>query len=303
MDGNNFSYLFQSRLNEVIVYYDYVPPVRVWGSWDKPKMDNFKQAKPYSGDITTHARRRLKRAIECLYMITPTVKVFNRSLGRQTKFRLSHLTLTLSAKQGTRSDKEINKFILQPFMRDCKRKLGMKNYVWKAETQENGNIHYHIISDLYCDYNIVRKYWNNHQNTFRFIDDFKAVHGHDNPNSTDIHYVKNDGQLAAYLMKYIAKNNTKERKIEGKVWDCSAKLKQFKYFATNLSIEEDKVFAEALDQIQHEQYNQDYFSIIKFKDSNYIKLMPEVMKQQYIDQFRKILDEQELSFITNRSKF
>ena len=303
MAGNNFSYLFQSRLNEVIVYYDYVPPVRVWGSWDKPKMDNFKQAKPYSGDITTHARRRLKRAIECLYMITPTVKVFNRSLGRQTKFRLSHLTLTLSAKQGTRSDKEINKFILQPFMRDCKRKLGMKNYVWKAETQENGNIHYHIISDLYCDYNIVRKFWNNHQNTFRFIDDFKAVHGHDNPNSTDIHYVKNDGQLAAYLMKYIAKNNTKERKIEGKVWDCSAKLKQFKYFATNLSIEEDKVFAEALDQIQHEQYNQDYFSIIKFKDSNYIKLMPEVMKQQYIDQFRKILDEQELSFITNRSKF
>jgi len=303
MAGNNFSYLFQTRLNEVIVYYDYVPPVRVWGSWDKPKMDNFKQAKPYSGDITTHARRRLKRAIECLYMITPTVKVFNRSLGRQTKFRLSHLTLTLSAKQGTRSDKEINKFILQPFMRDCKRKLGMKNYVWKAETQENGNIHYHIISDLYCDYNIVRKYWNNHQNTFRFIDDFKAVHGHDNPNSTDIHYVKNDGQLAAYLMKYIAKNNTKERKIEGKVWDCSAKLKQFKYFATNLSIEEDKVFAEALDQIQHEQYNQDYFSIIKFKDSNYIKLMPEVMKQQYIDQFRKILDEQELSFITNRSKF
>jgi len=303
MAGNNFSYLFQTRLNEVIVYYDYVPPVRVWGSWDKPKMDNFKQAKPYSGDITTHARRRLKRAIECLYMITPTVKVFNRSLGRQTKFRLSHLTLTLSAKQGTRSDKEINKFILQPFMRDCKRKLGMKNYVWKAETQENGNIHYHIISDLYCDYNIVRKYWNNHQNTFRFIDDFKAVHGHDNPNSTDIHYVKNDGQLAAYLMKYIAKNNTKERKIEGKVWDCSAKLKQFKYFATNLSIEEDKVFAEALDKIQHEQYNQDYFSIIKFKDSNYIKLMPEVMKQQYIDQFRKILDEQELSFITNRSKF
>ena len=303
MAGNNFSYLFQTRLNEVIVYYDYVPPVRVWGSWDKPKMDNFKQAKPYSGDITTHARRRLKRAIECLYMITPTVKVFNRSLGRQTKFRLSHLTLTLSAKQGTRSDKEINKFILQPFMRDCKRKLGMKNYVWKAETQANGNIHYHIISDLYCDYNIVRKFWNNHQNTFRFIDDFKAVHGHDNPNSTDIHYVKNDGQLAAYLMKYIAKNNTKERKIEGKVWDCSAKLKQFKYFATNLSIEEDKVFAEALDQIQHEQYNQDYFSIIKFKDSNYIKLMPEVMKQQYIDQFRKILDEQELSFITNRSKF
>ena len=303
MAGNNFSYLFQTRLNEVIVYYDYVPPVRVWGSWDKPKMDNFKKTKPYSGDITTHARRRLKRAIECLYMITPTVKVFNRSLGRQTKFRLSHLTLTLSAKQGTRSDKEINKFILQPFMRDCKRKLGMKNYVWKAETQENGNIHYHIISDLYCDYNIVRKYWNNHQNTFRFIDDFKAVHGHDNPNSTDIHYVKNDGQLAAYLMKYIAKNNTKERKIEGKVWDCSAKLKQFKYFATNLSIEEDKVFAEALDKIQHEQYNQDYFSIIKFKDSNYIKLMPEVMKQQYIDQFRKILDEQELSFITNRSKF
>ena len=302
MAGNNFSYLFQTRLNEVIVYYDYVPPVRVWGSWDKPKMDNFKKTKPYSGDITTHARRRLKRAIECLYMITPTVKVFNRSLGRQTKFRLSHLTLTLSAKQGTRSDKEINKFILQPFLRDCKRKLGMKNYVWKAETQANGNIHYHIISDLYCDYNIVRKYWNNHQNTFRFIDDFKAVHGHDNPNSTDIHYVKNDGQLAAYLMKYIAKNNTKERKIEGKVWDCSAKLKQFKYFATNLSIEEDNEFAEALAKIQHEQYNQDYFSIIKFKDSNYIKLMPEVLKQQYIDQFRAILDEQELSFITNRSK-
>jgi len=300
MENNNFSYLFQSRLNEVIVYYDYARHEKNFCQNEFKRIDNLKQVKTYSGDITPHAKRRLKRAIECLYMITPQIKIFNRSIGKTTKFRLSHLTLTLSSPQGDYSDKDVNKFLLQPFLRNCKRKLGLKNYVWKAETQVNGNIHYHIISDMYADYDKLRLYWNNVQNTFRYIDEFEARNGHRDPNSTDIHYVRNDSQLAAYLMKYIAKGAKDARKINGKVWDCNTTLKKFKYMATDLSIEEDQEFQEALKKLPHTQYNDQFFSIIKFTNKNYINQLPKSMKDTYIQQFKAVLESNSMNFINER---
>ena len=186
------------------------------------------------------------------------------------------------------SDKVINKDVLQPFLRDCKRKFGMSNYVWKAEKQLNNNVHYHIISDMFIDIQLLRKVWNNHQNTLGLIDQFTLKHGHNNPNSTDIHYVKSDKAITRYLMKYLAKNERKDLKIEGKVWDCSKLLKGFKYHSTDLSSKEFTQLEKTLDSIEHKRFDSDYFSILQFANSNYIDSMPPTLRNQHLQQYLEI---------------
>ncbi len=316
-----YCYNFQTRLNEVIVYYSFEPIDKKYPRRENQFDLKDSAIKIYSGEMTVHAKRRIKRAIECLYMITHTRKIYNRVLRKWTNFRLSHLTLTLSAPQNDMSDSDIANKMLAPFLRSCKNKLGMKNYVWKAERQYNYNIHYHIISDMYADMNKIRHFWNAQQRKFHYINDFQKIHGHYNPPSTEIKYVRSDAELAAYLMKYISKqDNTFKAKtefikranyyksmhydknkietlelefsdkmrIKGKVWDSSKLLKSFKYFSTDLSYSEDLEFRNALKNCEHTQYNDEYFSIIKFKDRNYISQMPLTLREQYIAQFEAV---------------
>ena len=44
------------------------------------------------------------------------------------------------------------------------------------------------------------------------------------PNTIDIHSVKNIKNLAAYLIKYMSKNEEGRREIQGKIWGCSKNL-------------------------------------------------------------------------------
>src|SRR5690606_39568338 len=87
-------------------------------------------------------------AINTLLAISTEKEVFNHRLGSTYKFRLSFITLTLPSPQGSISDKEIKRGPLRMFIQKMGRRYGMYNYVWKAEKQKNGNIHFHITTDV-----------------------------------------------------------------------------------------------------------------------------------------------------------
>ncbi len=318
-DERGFCYLFQARSTEIIIYYEFEPNRMGSPERKQKSLDSMKKVETYSGDITTHARRRLKKAIEFLYMTTPQRKVFNRVLMKETNFKLSHLTLTISAYQNLVSDSEIVKNCLSPFLRDCIRKLGMSNYVWKAERQENGNLHFHIISDMFNEIQKIRNLWNRYQNYYGFTDSFQEKYTHADPNSIDIHYVKRDNQLAAYLAKYLQKTNAKKCKSKKKVtyiqfkdfyndkatieqtkelnkrrkgvttckvWDSSKSLKSSKYIPVDLSTRDRDALFTKFNEIGIAKYDGDYFSIMKFNDTRYIHSMPEDLQLAWSQQYR-----------------
>ena len=61
------------------------------------------------------------------------------------------VTLTLPSVQ-RHEDNVIKQQILKPFIEELKERYGVKYYFWKAEIQENGNIHFHLIIDHYIHY-------------------------------------------------------------------------------------------------------------------------------------------------------
>jgi len=194
----------------------------------------------YTGEFTKYSRKNFLRSVDTLFELAPWRKVYNPTIPAWQNFHLSITTLTLSARPQNFTNKQATSQLLNHWLTTMRRNKGMRYYVWKAELQDNLNIHYHILSDLFCPHNEVRNIWNSIQSKAGIIQLFHDKHGHYNPNSTDIHTVKNYTEIAEYLKKYTTKPATNEHynslsadqqkdyKI-GKVWDCSENLNNIPY--------------------------------------------------------------------------
>lgn len=214
------------------------------------------------GELSEHARKRLKRALNYMLYLTKERQVSgsrtitksqnfttNYEKGekymKSVKFKLTFITLTLPAKQ-MHSDVEIKSKCLNSFLNDLRRKFKVDMYVWKAEKQENGNIHFHILTNKFIHHQKIRTSWNQillklgyisayqksmetfFQSGFRMStnpNDKRSeaaqrkafekgkTEGWQNPNSTDIHALYKVRNAAAYLSKYLAKSVTKSERI------------------------------------------------------------------------------------------
>lgn len=175
------------------------------------------------GIMSGKAIQRIKTAVQWLTYLAKPKRIYMKKEDKHFTFKIGLLTLTLSSKQ-EHTDREIKRLLLQPFLRRMRQQYRVRNYIWKAEAQQNGNIHFHLVIDKFIHYMDLRNTWNTIQEGQGYI----TRSGIENPNSTDVHSVKNVRNLAAYLCKYLAKNEKDKRLIEGKLWDCNEELKAIK---------------------------------------------------------------------------
>jgi hypothetical protein len=216
-----------------------------------------KQANTYTGTQTYGTKKRQRRATDLLMQCTKSEKVYNPILGRLVDHRISMVTLTLSDNTRFISATECRKTCLRPFLDWLTITKGAKFYIWKAERQKDrdfrgklklskGQLHYHIITDLFVDWTEVKKKWNYLQEKAGYLVDFKSTYNHINPNSTDIHEMQKINNLGAYLLKYVCKEAEKREdetaeefaervSVDGKIWDCSSNLRGKQFFKTEFT--------------------------------------------------------------------
>ena len=182
----------------------------------------------YNGFMSPKTKSSVRKFLEP-WITSVEVKKNKLNLGKYFRnSKLAFVTLTLSANQA-HSDNEIKRDMLGRFITECKRKFGMKNYFWRAESQENGNIHFHILVDCYMHWKKVREIWNSIQADKGYIDRFEAVYSHRNPNSIDVHGLENLKNTVAYVVKYCCKTDG-YRPVKGRIWGCSDSVKNLKPF-------------------------------------------------------------------------
>lgn len=179
----------------------------VWTGESKHTRYDFSECErePYDGSFTDHARKRLMSAIDILIQRNPTRKIWNPISESEHDFSINFITLTIAsdiaigARQGY--DLLLSKWIR--YMRD---KYGMKEYVWKAELQQRGQIHYHILSNCFIPWQVIRWKWNKVQREAGLLDDWAREHHNFNPNSTDIHVMEKLDNVMDYISKEIGKD-------------------------------------------------------------------------------------------------
>lgn len=184
------------------------------------------QTNDAKGLISRKAERRIKQGIDWLLYLTNDKTFYHRKHKKHYHFKINFVTLTLPAKQ-VHSDKVIKAECLNHMLTILRQKYKVHHYLWRAEPQKNGNIHFHIVTDKFIPWNELRNQWNKIVNKLGYVDRFHKKWNHRTPNSTDVHSIKKIGNISAYLAKYCTKQSS-VRPIEGKLWGLSSSLSKMK---------------------------------------------------------------------------
>jgi len=189
-------------------------------------LDNLIRNDNYNGYISKPTIKRIERMVENLVYSIKEFRLKNLKVKNSSSVRPVFITLTLPYEQ-FHCDKIIKRECLMRFIELLKKVHGVSNYIWRAEPQENGNIHFHIIIDKYVHWNWINIAWNYYLSKLEYLDAFEQKHGHRDANTSDTHGLRKVDNVSAYICKYMVKNE-KNRKIKGRIWGASANFKKMK---------------------------------------------------------------------------
>lgn len=256
------------------------------------KKPEFKNLSP--GSLSENARRKLKQSIRWLIACSDTKKVYEKRFKKRVEWKINLGTLTF--KENLQDDNKARK-ILSQWLEMAKYRFEMKQYVWKAEPQERGAIHFHFMTNVYIPFAELNYTWN------RLL----CKHGFDNQNAngTDIHAVTEANNLEAYLTNYMMNEKKHEgrRLIKGRLWGCSHDISQAgkKYLfidkeelqSISAELEKyslyEKIKREGKEPPQFLTYN-GYWIL----PSNYYESLPQCsLKEQWIEEISKLRQKQQ----------
>lgn len=268
----------QIRPNQILIYSKSDKKRTVSDESKANLIQNKKEGeRQYSGEINKTAQKKVRKIIEnWSYAIENVADKYKKKHNFNRK--LTFITLTLSSSQ-KHSDKQIKRTLLDSFLVKIQRDYRVKNYIWKAELQKCGSIHFHLIVDAYIHWSVIRKIWNQIQEKFGYISDFKEKYGYEDPNSTDVKSIKTAKVVSIYISKYITKKEKYKdtRLIEGRVWGCSDSLKNLKYYEKLVNTTYYEDFKKYYDT------DEEFFYIL-----NEIRKMDEDYKQIEINEYTEI---------------
>lgn len=276
----------QLRSNRMIIYDKYIGP-RGNREQGKLRAENMKEQrkKAYKGQLSKGGKKRLERAIYTLTKATKKRKLYNPVCKAMVSHHLSFLTLTVSDSTTNYTSREVQATCLRPFLDWLVKTHQVKLYIWKAELQKRGQVHYHIIFPNLIPYWEIKNKWNYLQLKAGYLEGYFEKYGSYSPNSVDIHSMYKVKDAAAYLAKYMTKavksksnkcadNAPSDVVMDGKVWDCSSILKSVSYFEFLYSYTFEDLLNEALAKGKAIMTTFERFSIVDFAEGLESSILP-----------------------------
>jgi len=193
--------------------------------------------------LSQASKKKLLDSVSSMYMLSEPRKIKMKTDKYIYNFRMAFITLTLPSQQ-EHSDTFIKSECLNHFLVELRHIYNVQNYVWKAELQDNENIHFHLILDKYVDFQALRRRWNRILDKHGYVKSYQQKMSKltlseyhklrcktkkitfqesaeayaqgkksnwSNPNSVDVRSVYNKKKLAIYLAKYITKKVSKDK--------------------------------------------------------------------------------------------
>lgn len=233
----------------------------------------------YKGYISPGTRSRIRKTLTTWLKGIQWYRSGIKSRWESGRAYPVFATLTLPGEQ-LHSDREINRKCLQPFLIRLRREFGIRHYFWRAEAQDRGAIHYHLLLDRHVPARLLQMYWNMSTNALGYLDRYVVETGSFMPPSTDVIGVREVIRDAAtgkerrvdpvgYLLKYVLKvpkagdqegeegqeggdlldgQGRKTRPIEGRVWGMSDGLRDLQAPRAEATLRVINAMEEAVDQ-------------------------------------------------------
>jgi hypothetical protein len=133
-------------------------------------------------DIGTHsfgisAQKRFKTSLDnfaniflACYALDKNILAYEKVKNNIAYRKPTFCTLTLPVPVSADQDVFIKKNLFDTWLKNIVQNKGVKLYVWRAEAQLNGNIHFHIVFDRFLDYKQLKKGW------YRLLKQYDLTH-------------------------------------------------------------------------------------------------------------------------------
>lgn len=221
---------------------------------------NLRNKKKVEG-ISSQVKRKIMKYIDNWFTAIDYAKASGSEDKINKKKHLALLTLTLPFKQ-MHDDKYLKRYALMMFIKTMINHYPSINYLWKAEAQVNGNIHFHIIIDEYIPFSETDKWWYSRMELLGYNTKYYEKEGKRSSSACNVESLRDKNSAGAYVAKYFSKHKD-GRNIEGRLWGCSDRIK-------NLSSAEIQVNTEELDECLNlvnfniaDAYIRDYCAVFK----------------------------------------
>jgi len=197
---------------------------------------NFKTS-AHNFELSKAAQKKIKDKISWLYHFAPKRNITSYSKKIVIGFKIGFYTFTLPSKQ-MHTSQEITSKCFNQLLTELRTRTGMKNYLWKLEYQKNGNVHYHLATDIYLDFFFIKSIWNRIINKLGYVDRYKEkfaqmsltdfiadyehadlseddiilkfndmkLNGAGEPPSVNVQGVRSFNNISAYIAKYFSKS-------------------------------------------------------------------------------------------------
>lgn len=189
-------------------------------------------------ELSANAYRSLRQKINWLYYASKKRDITTYSGKQIFSFRCAFITFTLPSAQ-MHPTSEITGELFNHCLTVLRQRYRLENYVWRLEFQKNGNVHYHLCTDSYIDFQAVRSVWNKVLESKGYVSAYTAKHsqmslsqyvssysrGRENdfavlakryalgckekwkrPNTVDVKSVVSKSAISAYVSKYFSKS-------------------------------------------------------------------------------------------------
>lgn len=182
----------------------------------------------FNGYMSANTSRYVKRIVEnWLTSIELNQDLVNQDY--RNKPYVTFVTLTLPSKQ-VHHDNYLKNNLLDPmieWLRDSqertKRKgAGVDAYLWRAESQKNGNLHFHLIVDRWIDQDKLRQKWNQILERLQYISMYRMTQKYIYRNGFVFREEQAEKQIEALM--YVVQNAIKDQKTipDTKYRECPA---------------------------------------------------------------------------------
>lgn len=185
--------------------------------------------KKYSAKgLSETAKKDIRRRVDnWQWAVNASQQLWSRHKEKRRRYFVL-ITLTLCAKQ-MEDDKTIKRRYLNVWLQNLERVHKGINWLWVAECQQNGNIHFHVVVDRWVGFEWIKRSWNRVMANGDMVERFKAKFKKSDPPSVNVKGQKSMGNPAAYITKYLT-GEKKVRDMDGRCWGCCDRLREFDHW-------------------------------------------------------------------------
>lgn len=183
---------------------------------------NLQKEKYQGGAVSRSTIKKIERVVSLLLFYNKVNKNIYKESKQKYSYKGTFITLTVPGNI-VQNHVSFKRNVFNRFLRALSYKYTNIMYVSRFELQKRGQIHVHLLTNIYINYKELARLWKRALRNCQEVRDYLKQGKHLNAFITDIHSLRNCKSVVKYVTKYMTKKDEISG-IQGRLFSYSDNL-------------------------------------------------------------------------------